>query len=79
MFFFSFVYFGNERISVCDIMVCGQGPIVSIFPEVLDFEEVKLLNWTSKNMLLQNDAPIPARVCVKVNGQNFNKFIITQI
>lgn len=46
----------------CTIKCVGQGPIVRVDPEKLNFGSVKLLCEHTRKILLYNDSPIPAVV-----------------
>lgn len=62
------LFFGGTKIPLCKITSIGQGPVVSVLPEILNFEEVKLLEWTTKPITILNDSPIFAEISLDVTS-----------
>lgn len=58
------MFFGNQKFPLCKIACTGQGPVVLLEPDLVDFKEVELLNWTTRSVTLLNDSPIPAIIQV---------------
>lgn len=53
--------FGENSPSSFVSLICnGQGPVVTITPNSLDFDRVQLLESHSLNLFMVNDSPIPA-------------------
>lgn len=58
--------FGGQPMVICKITCIGQGPVLSVIPEHLNFGHVKLLEDTCKIVSIYNDSPIGAAVTLQV-------------
>ncbi|XP_075213857.1 hydrocephalus-inducing protein homolog [Lycorma delicatula] len=65
----------NDPNTVIYLHCDGQGPVVTVTPNQLDFGEVKLLESHSLQLRMVNDAPIPAEFCSYVELKN--NYLIT--
>lgn len=51
---------GDSEAARCTLVCNGQGPIISAQPLRLDWEEIGVLQESTKTVTLINDSPIPA-------------------
>lgn len=58
--------FGDKPTCCCMIKCNGQGPVVNITPEIMDFGEVVLLKELNRFFTLMNESPIPAQVTASI-------------
>lgn len=56
--------FGDEPKYPCMIKCNGQGPVVSIIPDIMDFGEIVCLKEQKKLFNVVNESPIPAELSV---------------
>lgn len=60
---FRFTLVGQETpTKYCNLKCNGQGPVVSYFPDNINFGQVQLLTTAVKQMSIINDSPIKAKI-----------------
>lgn len=72
--------FGGSPICPCVIKCNGQGPVLGVKPEDMDFGHVTLLKDQTKYFTLINESPIPAKLTAStVNHTRNHSFPLTQL
>ncbi|KAG5865676.1 hypothetical protein JTB14_020627 [Gonioctena quinquepunctata] len=62
----TFTLSGDKPRTLCTIICNGQGPVVSYFPDDVNFGKTKLLQKVSKTLSLVNESPIRANIRISI-------------